>query len=94
MTEIASNVSVVGQAPPAPAPRKAELAERRPVTPEPAPVPAPTRTETAQPARPTEVAAAPAPASLPKTASPLPLMGALGFLFTGASFALRALRRF
>ncbi len=96
LTEIASNIAVVGQAPPAPAPTKTELAERRPVVtqPTPAPTPAPTRTEAAQPAPPTRVAAATAPASLPKTASPLPLVGLLGLLFTGASFGLRTLRRF
>jgi hypothetical protein len=40
---------------------------------------------------PVEVAAAPAPA-LPKTGSPLPLLGLLGFLSLASSFGLRALR--
>ena len=97
MTEIASNIAVVGQAPPAPAPKKAEVAERLPVAREPAPAPAPapakTRTEIAQATPPTQAATAPRLASLPKTASPLPLIGLLGLLFTGASFGLRRLRR-
>ena len=43
---------------------------------------------------PTEVAAAePAPATLPKTGSLLPLIGLLGLLSSGASFGLRMLRR-
>jgi hypothetical protein len=33
------------------------------------------------------------PAKLPKTASPIPLAGLLGLLFTGAAFGLRQLRR-
>lgn len=36
--------------------------------------------------------AAPEPAALPHTGSPLPLVGLLGFLFTGASYVLRRLR--
>jgi LPXTG-motif cell wall-anchored protein len=38
-------------------------------------------------------AAGEAPATLPKTGSPVPLVGLLGLLFVGASFALRKLRR-
>jgi len=34
-----------------------------------------------------------APATLPKTGSPVPLMGLLGLVFLGASFALRKFRR-
>jgi hypothetical protein len=95
MTEIASNVAVVGQAPPAPTPKRTEVAQTRPVTREPAPppTPAPVRSEPVQPTPPAQVAAAPAPASLPKTASPLPLAGLLGLLFTSASLGLRTLRR-
>jgi len=84
-TEIASNTVVTGQAPPpevvaeaAPAPAP-EPAKAAP-TPEPAPTPAP------------EPAPAPEP-QMPPTASPLPLIGMLGFLFTGASIALNKLRR-
>ena len=40
------------------------------------------------------VAATPAPEpTLPKTASPIPLMGLLGLLFVGGSFGIRMLRR-
>lgn len=74
--------------------------------PKPKPVVAETPARLPEPAR--EVAAAPAPApvaasepapapapkKLPKTGSPLPLIGLLGLLSTGASFGSRAIRRF
>jgi hypothetical protein len=98
MTSISSDVTVVGQAPPAPQPKRTEVAQLPPPpkTAAPAPVPAPAPVQTEAPARPspTQVAAAPAPSQLPKTATPLPLAGLLGLLLTGASLAVRTLRRF
>ena len=83
-TEFAMNAVVTGQAPPAPVPVRAEAAREAPApvaeaapAPEPAPAPPVQRAE----------------AKLPKTASPLPLFGLLGFLCTGAAFGLRTLRR-
>ncbi len=87
--EFASNTSVVGHAPAAPEPTRSEAARTMP-EPRPAPVaePAP------EPApAPVEEAAAPPPAKLPKTGSPLPLVGLLGLLCTGSSLLLRTLRR-
>jgi hypothetical protein len=85
-TQVASNTTVIGSAPPAKevvtqaaAPAQAEAAPAS----EPAPAAAPA---------PVQVAAA-APDKLPKTGSPLPLAGLLGLLFTGAGFSLRTLRR-
>lgn len=89
--EIASNTTVTGSAPPPPRPVVAENRAPAPApAPEPAPAPAPAK---AAPA-PVPVAEAAAPATLPKTGSPLPLVGLLGFLCTGASLGLRAIRRF
>jgi len=96
-TEIASNTTVTGSAPPAPKPVAAEAPSRvaetpapPPQRPEAAPAPAPAPAPTPAP----RVAeAAPAPARLPKTASLLPLAGLLGFVCTGASLGLRARRR-
>ncbi len=71
---------VVAEAP-APAPRPAparEVAEARAPVQARAPEPAPT----------------PAPTKLPKTGSPLPAIGLLGILSTGASLVLRTIRRF
>jgi hypothetical protein len=45
------------------------------------------------PAAAPEPAAEPAPKKLPKTGSLVPLIGLLGLLFSGASFAVRLLRR-
>lgn len=86
--EIASNTTVTGSAPPPP--RPVVVAENRP---EPAPSPAPTHVKAAPApaAAPAPEAAAPAP-TLPKTGSPLPLIGLLGFLCTGASLAIRRIR--
>ena len=77
--QIATDTKVVGQAPP---PVKVAPAPSAPAQ---APAPAP-------------VAAAPAPApapapKLPKTASPLPLMGLLGLLLVGGSYGIRMFRR-
>ncbi len=89
--EIASNTVVTGQAPPEPKATVAETPRPTPVTAEPASPPA-----TAAPA-PVEVAAARTeevtPASLPKTASEVPLIGLLGLLSIGASVIVRVLRR-
>jgi len=91
--EIASNTSVTGEAPPPP----------KPVAEAPAPAPAPRRAAAPPPPAPAPAAAPepaapaaapePAPTKLPKTGSPLPLIGLLGLLSTGTSFALRAVRR-
>ena len=83
-TDVASNTTVTGSAPKP----KAEVAEA--AAPAPAPAPVAAAAPTPAPA-PVEVASA-APASLPKTGSPLPLAGLLGLLFTGAGFGLRMLR--
>jgi len=87
-TEIATNTTVVGQAPPPPAAAKVEVAQ--------APAPAPAREEQAAPTpapAPAPEQAAALPHKLPKTGSPVPLFGALGLLFVGSSFGLRWLRR-
>jgi len=94
--EIASNTTVTGSAPPPP--RPVVVAENRPspMAPAASPAPAPTRAApaaAAPAAEPTATASASSSASsLPKTGSPLPLIGLLGFLCTGASLAIRRLR--
>jgi len=75
----------------------------RPATPPPTPVllieaPAPAPLPVAAATRPAPAPAAPrapepAPTQLPKTGSPLPLIGLLGVLLVGASLGLRALQR-
>lgn len=91
LVEVAANTLVTGTGP-KPKPAAPVVAQ----SPAPAPTPAPV--EAPAPA-PVEVAAAPqaAPAetapSLPQTGSPLPLVGMLGLLFTGAGVGLRLLRR-
>jgi LPXTG-motif cell wall-anchored protein len=85
--EITSGTKVVGEAP-APPPARMAAAE---------PAPAPAAAPVAEPA-PAPVAAAPAaepaPAKkLPKTGSPVPLMGLLGLLFVGGSYGIRLIRR-
>jgi len=92
VVEVSQSSAVTGSAPPAPPPPPpppdvpiiiAEPAKPAPTpvaaAPEPAPAPAP--------------AAEPAPKKLPKTGSPVPLVGLLGLLFSGASFGVRLLRR-
>ena len=80
--EIATNTQVVGHAPgakpAAPAPVSTQAA---------APAPAPAPVAAPAPAPPA------APAKLPKTGSPLPLAGLLGFLLIGGSLAIRRYRR-
>jgi hypothetical protein len=93
--EIASNTTVTGSAPPPPRPVVAENRAPAPTSaPAPAPAPAPVRAAPEPAPAPAAVAEARAPATLPKTGSPLPLVGLLGFLCTGASLGLRAIRRF
>lgn len=89
-TEISNNTVVTGHAPPpvvaqAPAPAPVQAATPAPAPVEVAAAPAP------EPAP--EPAPAPLPAELPTTASPVPLVGLLGLLFTGAGLGLGSLRR-
>ena len=78
-TEFATNVAVTGQAPPAPTPVVAQTRPAQaPVQQAAAPAPAPMQ----------QPSAAPAP-TMPDTASPFPLAGALGAALIGASFLLR-----
>jgi len=105
VTEVASNTSVIGTAPkprivavsaPPPAPAPAPVRANPAPTPAPAPVaaapvPAPTPAPVEQAAPPASVDEA--PAELPKSGSPLPSVGILGLLLTGAGLSLRALRR-
>ncbi len=86
--EVASNVAVTGSAPPKPAPVRTEVAR----TPEPKPTPAPESTP-APAAAPTPAPVETAPAELPKTGSPVPLVGLAGMLLMGASLAVRGVRR-
>jgi LPXTG-motif cell wall-anchored protein len=82
--EIASGTKVVGVAPPPPPPPAPTAA----AAPAPAPVAAPAPEPAPAPA------AEPAPATtLPKTGSPVALMGLLGLLFVGGSYGIRMLRR-
>lgn len=73
--------------PPEPPPQDAPLliAEMPKTVAAPAPAPAPEPAPAAAPE--------PAPKKLPKTGSVVPLIGLLGLLFSGASFAMRLLRR-
>jgi len=88
-TEVATDKAITGSAP-KPKPVVAEAAPAPAPAPEPAPAP---RKAAPAPVAPTpEPAPAPAPAKLPKTGSPLPLVGLLGMLFTGAGLGLRRLR--
>jgi hypothetical protein len=87
-TELATNVRITGTAPVEP---KREVAQAAPV-PVPAPRPAPAAEPAPAPA-PVEQAAAPAPTKLPKTASPLPLIGLAGLLSGVASLCLRRYAR-
>lgn len=102
-TEIASNTVVTGQAP---SPPQRKLAEAPASTPAPTPAPAPTpirpkpvpppvaTTATAPtPPRIAEKPEPPPPAQLPKTGSPVPLIGLAGLLCVCASSVLHTLRR-
>jgi hypothetical protein len=85
---VTANRVITGEAPP---PVKTETAAVSAPAPAPTPKPAaPARAEAPAPA-PTPQPAA--PAELPKTGSPLPLIGLAGALLTGCSLGARALRR-
>jgi len=90
--EIASNTRVTGSAPPPP---KAEVAQAAPApAPAPAPVhrPAPKQVAKAEPAPAPEAEPAPMPTKLPKTGSPLPLIGLVGLGLGAASMLVRRSR--
>jgi hypothetical protein len=92
VTEVASNTVITGHAP-TPRPVVAQVPapiKRAAAAPAPARAPAP---EPAVASEPAPVQAAAAPAKLPKSGSPLPLVGMLGLLFTGAGLGLRKFRR-
>jgi len=100
-TEISSNTVVSGSAPPPPRPSPSTVASALPPpasSPAPAPAPAPRAAPapkaaaSSQSASSTQVAQS-SPPTLPKTASPVPFVGLLGFLFSGAAFGLRTIRR-
>jgi LPXTG-motif cell wall-anchored protein len=82
-TVVAQQRKVTGSAPPPPATPQIEGA----LLIEEAPLPAPRQVAAAAPA------AEPAPTKLPKTGSPVPLVGLMGLLSLGLSFGLRMLRR-
>jgi len=95
--ELAQDVAITGTAPKP----KAEVAAAAPApAPEPAPRPAPKKVAKAEPAPEPAAAAAPAatpepaaePKKLPKTGSPLPLMGLAGLGFAAASMLMRRFR--
>ena len=97
-TEIASNTTVVGEAPPPPRPtRTAETPPpptppAAPVTaapPEPKPAPPPVHAAPPKAAEPREET----PAELPKTSSEMPLIGLVGVLLLATSLALNRIRR-
>jgi hypothetical protein len=77
--------------PPAPAPAEAPVAAAPPPPPAPEPAPAP-QVSTAQQA-PAEPPRQVAQAPLPKTASPLPLVGLIGLLSLSVAAGMRVLRR-
>jgi hypothetical protein len=89
-TEIASNTTVVGQAPPPPQPKAATVVKAQPA-PAVEPAPAPVQTAQAhQPPAPAEVTpSAPEPKQLPHTGSQIPLVGLLGLILTFAGLGLR-----
>ena len=89
-TVLSTEVAVTGQAPPEPKPVVAQTRPQAPAPRAPEPEPAPAPTPTPQPA---PVAQAAAPAKLPDTASPLPLIGLLGLTFVATSMGLRFSRR-
>jgi LPXTG-motif cell wall-anchored protein len=86
-TLVSSSTVVTGEAPAPVAVAKAAT----PSAPTPAPVPAPAPKAAPAPAPAAETAAA--PATLPKTGSPLPLIGLAGSILTALSLAAMARRR-
>ncbi len=89
---VSQSAQVTGSAPPPPPPPPPDVPIIIYVE-KPAPAAAATPAPEPTPAAAAEPAPAPAPKKLPKTASPVPLIGLLGLLFTGASFGIRMLRR-
>jgi LPXTG-motif cell wall-anchored protein len=79
ITEVSTKRTVTGEAPPPPAPPPPDVPVLVVVEEVPAPV------QVAQ--------AEPPPQQLPKTGSPLPLIGLLGLLSLASSFGLRAIRK-
>jgi LPXTG-motif cell wall-anchored protein len=77
ITEVSQQRSVTGELPPPPPPPPADV---------------PVLVAVEEAAAPVEVAQA-APPQLPKTGSPLPLIGLLGLLSLASSFGLRAIRK-
>lgn len=88
-TVVASNTVVTGELP---APVKTEAAAVAAPAPRPAPAPAPAPVAKPAPAQVAEAPAAP-PTRLPKTASPLPLIGLSGALLTACSLGSMLLGR-
>lgn len=94
VTEVSTQASVTGSAPPPPPtpPVQGALLIQEPTMarePAPAsPASAPVRAQEPEPAQPAQVAQ-----SLPRTGSPVHLIGLLGLLFSGAGVAIRLLRR-
>lgn len=92
--EIATDSKVVGQAPgPAPAAAKPAAPATKPATTGAAPGAKPVAAPPPAAAAPATAPASAPPAKLPKTGSPVPLMGLLGLLMVGGSLALRRVRR-
>jgi LPXTG-motif cell wall-anchored protein len=88
---LTANTVVTGELPPPIKTVSSPVPQAAPVS---KPAPAPVRAAAPVPARAAEPAPAPAaPAELPKTGSPLPLIGLAGALLTAFSLSLRALRR-
>jgi hypothetical protein len=91
-TLVTSNTVVTGQLP-APTPARTEVAAAQP-RPAPAPAPAPVAAPPPAPApAPAPAAADPAPTRLPKTGSPLPLLGLAGSLLITLALSSMGLRR-
>lgn len=95
MTVVSAASNVTGTAPAAaPAPEMPTNIETLLISDaKPLPAPTPTKIETPAVAAAPAAVPEPAPKKLPTTGSFVPLIGLLGLLFSGASFALRMLRR-
>jgi len=93
VVEVATAKSVTGTAPPPPPtpPPATPTIQGALLIAEPVTVPPPAAIE--PPPTPTPAAPEPAPKTLPKTGSVVPLIGLLGLLFSGASIGIRMLRR-
>jgi LPXTG-motif cell wall-anchored protein len=92
-TELATNITVTGQAPAKPAMARAPTSQELTPSRAPSAPAAPAApVERASAAPPASQSAAEAPAKLPKTGSPLPLIGVLGLVLIAGSFGLRKLR--